>query len=113
MGASLIPISSKSIDKLVQKNRFFSFDVIPVGTYDKIPETATISVGAQWVIGTFVDKDLVYQITKTLWNRASRIILDNGHPKGKTITLRNALDGVAIPLHPGAERYSRHLKNRS
>ena len=29
------------------------------------------------------------------------------HAKGKDVTLATALSGMAIPLHPGAERYYR------
>ncbi|MBC7135534.1 MAG: immunogenic protein, partial [Oceanibaculum nanhaiense] len=32
-------------------------------------------------------------------------LLDNGHAKGKVIIEANALKGILIPLHPGAERY--------
>ena len=53
---------------------------------------------------------LVYGITKALWNDNTRTLLDNGHAKGKQITLDTALDGVlnlGVPLHPGAERFYR------
>jgi uncharacterized protein len=56
-----------------------------------------------------VDQDLVYGITKALWNPTARQLLDNGHAKGKSITLATALDGIAVPLHPGAERYYREV----
>jgi hypothetical protein len=49
--------------------------------------------------------DLVYGITKALWQDATRRLLDNGHPAGKAIRIDNALNGVAMPLHPGAARY--------
>jgi len=29
------------------------------------------------------------------------------HAKGKDVTLNTALDGVAIPLHPGAKKFYR------
>lgn len=35
----------------------------------------------------------------------ARRLLDVGHAKGKLVTLDMALDGIAIPLRPGAERY--------
>ena len=37
---------------------------------------------------------------------------DNGHAKGKVITVETALDGVAgigVPLHAGAERFYREM----
>jgi TRAP-type uncharacterized transport system substrate-binding protein len=59
------------------------------------------------VVGAEVDEDLVYGITKALWHHNARRLLDDGHAKGRSITLETALDGVGIPLHPGAERYYR------
>ncbi|HMA14122.1 MAG TPA: TAXI family TRAP transporter solute-binding subunit, partial [Kiloniellaceae bacterium] len=31
------------------------------------------------------------------------------HPKGSQIVLERALEGLGIPLHPGAERYYREI----
>jgi len=56
-----------------------------------------------------IDEELVYGITKALWHETARQLLDNGHPKGPAITLETALHGIAIPLHPGAERYYREV----
>ena len=53
-------------------------------------------------------EELVYGITKALWNDNTRKLLDNGHAKGKQITPDTALDGVlalGVPLHPGAEKF--------
>ena len=105
VGAELVPIDGTPAQAIMQKYGFFAPDVIPAGTYEGIGETKTISVGAQWVVGAKVDEDLVYQITKAVWNKSSRKLLDNGHAKGKAITLESALDGVGIPLHAGAERF--------
>ena len=35
----------------------------------------------------------------------TRRLLDSGHAKGKAIKLDTALHGIAIPLHPGAEKF--------
>jgi TRAP-type uncharacterized transport system substrate-binding protein len=59
------------------------------------------------VVGAEVDEELVYGITEALWHENARKLLDNGHAKGKAITLETALDGIGIPLHPGAERFYR------
>jgi len=61
------------------------------------------------VVGAEVDEELVYGITRALWHETARTLLDDGHAKGKAITLETALDGVGIPLHPGAERYYREV----
>jgi uncharacterized protein len=106
-GCDLVPVSGPEVDALIEKYGFFAKDLIPAGTYDGVPETMTISVGAQWVVGAGVDEKLVHDITKAMWNPKTRKLLDNGHAKGKAITLETALDGVGIPLHPGAEKFYR------
>ncbi len=109
VGAELVPINGPEADALVKKYGFFAKDVIPANTYEGIGETESISVGAQWVVSAKVDEDLVYQITKAMWNDKSRKLLDKGHAKGKAITVETALDGVGIPLHPGAEKYYKEI----
>ena len=49
--------------------------------------------------------DAEANITKALWNKESRKLMDVGHAKGKTITPETALSGVGVPLHPGAEKF--------
>jgi TRAP transporter TAXI family solute receptor len=109
LGCELVPIDGPQVDALLQEYPFFARDVIPAGTYPGVPETPTLSVGAQWVVGAEVDEELVYGITKALWHDNARILLDDGHAKGRVIRLETALDGVGIPLHPGAERYYREV----
>ena len=65
----------------------------------------TVAVGAQWFTSAKEDTDLIYKITKALWNKESRKLMDVGHAKGKTITPESALSGVGVPLHPGAEKF--------
>lgn len=105
VGGELVPIDGPEADAIIKKYRFFAKDTIPAGTYEGIGETQSLSVGAQWVVSAKVDDDLVYQITKAVWNEKSRQLLDKGHAKGRAITLETALDGVGIPLHPGAEKF--------
>jgi TRAP transporter TAXI family solute receptor len=87
--------------------KFFAKDTVPAGTYQGVGETPTISVNAQWVTSAKQPEDLVYKITKAVWNADSRKLLDAGHAKGKLITLQNATSGLGIPLHPGAEKFYR------
>lgn len=105
VGAELVPINGPEAEAVIKEYGFFAKNLIPAGTYEGIGETESISVGAQWVVSANVDQELVYKITKAVWNKKSRALLDKGHAKGKSITLETALDGVGIPLHPGAERY--------
>jgi TRAP transporter TAXI family solute receptor len=104
-GANLVPIDGPQADRLVARYRFFSRNHIPRGVYTDVPRIETISVGAQWIVSASTDAELVYQITKSLWHQNTRRILDSGHVKGKRILLQTALESLAVPLHPGAERF--------
>ena len=66
---------------------------------------ATISVAAQWITSADQDEELIYGITSALWNDSTRAQLDAGHAKGRDIVLDYALNGLGVPLHPGAERF--------
>lgn len=101
----LIPITGPKADKLREDYPFFSVDRIAAGTYFNVPATETLSVGAQWLVSADVPDDVVYGITRALWEPSTRRLLDNGHPKGRLININSALDGLAVPLHPGARRY--------
>ena len=101
----LVPIDGAGAKALTSKYGFFSQSPIPSGTYEGVDEVNTVAVGAQWFTSAKEDNELIYQITKALWNKESRKLMDVGHAKGKTITPETALSGVGVPLHPGAEKF--------
>ncbi|MFB2530956.1 TAXI family TRAP transporter solute-binding subunit [Paracoccus sp. p4-l81] len=103
---TLVPIPAEAAQAIIAKYPFFAADTVPAGTYNGVDaDTATIAVGAQWVTSADQPDDLIYGITQALWNDNTRKQLDAGHAKGKLITKEHALDGLGIPLHPGAERF--------
>jgi len=106
-GAGLVPIDGPEIDVLIAQYPFFSRDRIPAGVYVGVPPTPTLAVVAQWLVHERLDEQLAHDITEALWHPTHRAVLDAGHAKGRQITLETALDGLGIPLHPGAERFYR------
>lgn len=106
-GIELVPIEGAPAAEIIKKYPFFAADTVPANTYKGVGETKTLSVGAQWIVSADVPADLVYGIAKATWNAQTRAMLDAGHAKGKSVRQTNALDGVGIPLHPGAERFYR------
>jgi uncharacterized protein len=101
----LVPIAGAGADALTSAHGFFAQSEIPAGTYEGVDAVSTVSVGAQWYTSANEDEELIYNITKALWNDKSRRLLDVGHAKGKTITPASALNGIGVPLHAGAERF--------
>jgi len=104
---SLVPIDGAEAEELAARYPFFSEEAIPSGTYFNVPYTPTLSVGAQWLVGANLPEDDIYHITRALWHDNTRHLLDSGHPKGRLIRIETALEGLGVPLHPGAERYYR------
>ncbi len=105
---TLVPISGEAAKAITEEYGFFASNTVPGGTYEGVPDDVeTLAVGAQWVTSADQPEALIYEITKALWNDNTRKMLDNGHQKGKAITKESALDGIGIPLHPGAEKFYR------
>ena len=105
----LVPIDGSGAKALTSKYGFFSESPIPSGTYEGVDAVNTVAVGAQWFTSAKEDNDLIYKITKALWNKESRKLMDVGHAKGKTIRPDTALSGVGVPLHPGAEKFYKEV----
>ena len=105
----LVAVDGAPADHLVADYPFFAKSAIPAGVYNGIGATRTISIGAQLLVSADVDDDLVYGITRALWHKNTRRLLDGGHAKGREVRLETALVGIAIPLHRGAERYYREV----
>jgi TRAP transporter TAXI family solute receptor len=78
---------------------------IPAGTYAGVAATPTLGPTAQLLTLATAEADLIFAITKALWDPRNRKILDSGHPGGRSIQPATALIGLAAPLHPGAARY--------
>jgi uncharacterized protein len=104
---ALVPIAGPEAAALTKKYGFFSLDEIPSSAYRNVPATQTLSVNAVWVTTSKQPEGLIYNVTTALWHPTTRKLLDSGHAKGRSIRLETALQGLGIPLHPGAERYYR------
>ncbi len=104
-GIELVPLSGPQADALRKTNPYLAVDTIAAGTYKDVPAVQTMAMGAQWVTSAKADTETVYQITKALYGKAAQDTLAAGHAKGKFITKENAVKGVGIPFHPGAEKF--------
>ena len=108
MPMRLLPIEGEVLDSLKQDFDFYSRTVIPAGTYPGIDvDTLSLGFSALWVVNVDVDPDLVYAITRSLWHPATERLLASLDPIGKRVLLYRALDGLSVPLHPGAARFYR------
>ncbi len=104
-GVELLGVDGDAAAKLLASSKFFAADQIPDTAYKDVKGVKTVSVGAQWVTSAKVPADVVYEVTKAMWSDKTTAALSAGHAKGKEIKKANALTGIAIPLHPGAEKF--------
>jgi hypothetical protein len=104
----LIPVEDDVLDKMRESSTSYRRSVIPSGTYSGIAvEIPSIGFDALWIVSGDASDELIYAITKSLWNDATQRLLAARDPIGKQVRLEDALDGLSIPLHPGARRFYR------
>ncbi|MEK5040853.1 TAXI family TRAP transporter solute-binding subunit [Sporosarcina sp. FSL K6-3457] len=97
----VVPVEDAKADELIKKYPYYAKETIPAGTYGLTEDTPAVSVGAMLVIQNEVPEDLGYEITKAIYDNASKL----QHAKGKLIKAESGLDGIGIPVHPGAQKY--------
>jgi TRAP transporter TAXI family solute receptor len=104
----LVPITGGIATKLESEFSFYGPASIPAGSY-RNADTDTPSVGfyALWVVDVDADADLVHDITRSVWSDGAAQLFAGLEPVGKQIRLADALKGISLPLHPGAERFYR------
>ena len=110
-GMDLYSFTAEEVARANKRVPYYIPSVIPAGTYPGVQyEVKTVAVSGILATNANQPEELIYGITKALWSKTARKLLDNGHAKGKVITLETALDGIegiGVPLHPGAERFYR------
>lgn len=80
--------------------------VIPANTYQgQTADVPTAAVGNFLVTHAGVPDEVVYQMTKLTYENLDR--LANAHAAAKGIKVEDAIKGMPLPLHPGAEKYFR------
>ncbi len=82
--------------------------VIPANTY--IGQTADVPTAAIpnfLVTHAGVPEDVVYRMTKAMYDNLDTLYA--AHNAARAIKRENALKGMPVPLHPGAERYYREV----
>jgi TRAP transporter TAXI family solute receptor len=101
---SLISVGASAIEALVQKYPFYTIDEIPANTYkNQDREVVVPAVMAMLVARSSLPEDLVYRFTKAVFDNLPQF--HSAHAAARNLTLQTALVGMALPLHPGAERF--------
>jgi uncharacterized protein len=100
----VIPVSKDIADRLIAKYPFYVRVKIPKDTYSKqTVDVDTVTVKSILVASASLDETVVYNATKAIFSNLERLV--QAHAQGKNILRATALEGLPIPVHPGAERF--------
>lgn len=97
----IVPIEADKADELIEKYPYYAKEAVPSGTYKLDSEVPTVAVLAMLVVKADLSEDLVYDITKSIFENLDQVT----HAKAKQIKAENALNGVGIEVHAGAQKY--------
>ena len=107
-GMKLIPIEDEVADKIIESSPYFYKTTIPAGAYQGVDyDTPTIARRSALMARPDQDEELIYRLVKTIAEHNEE--LKGYHDQAGDLNLDNALDGLCVPLHPGAERYYKEV----
>ena len=94
--------------ELIKKYPFYSRHRLPAGSYrNQADDITTVAVKAALIASNSVPEDMVYTLTKALFENKARI--EAAHPKGKELSTAYAVEGISVPFHPGSVKYYREI----
>ncbi|MEK5230507.1 TAXI family TRAP transporter solute-binding subunit [Lysinibacillus sp. FSL K6-0232] len=98
---NIIGVDAGKADELIAKYPYYAKDTIKAGTYGLANDVETVSVLAMLAVNKDLPEEIVYSMTKAIYDNPDKI----SHPKGEFIKAETGLDGISIDVHPGAQKY--------
>jgi TRAP transporter TAXI family solute receptor len=98
----VVPIDGEGAAALIARYPFYAATMIGDDVYN-VPGAGTVAMLATLVCTEDMSEDLVYNITKNLFESKEDLIA--GHARGNDIDLEKAKSGVTVDFHPGALKY--------
>ncbi len=105
---NIIPLTGVGIDRLLDKYSYYADSVISGSDYPNkaLPgDVRTIGVKATLVSSARVDAEIVYAVTKEVFENFHDF--KKLHPAFSTLTKKDMLKGLSAPVHKGALKYYR------
>jgi TRAP transporter TAXI family solute receptor len=106
---TLVPIEGSAASALKAKYPFYVADRIPAGAYTgQSGDVSTVAAKSMLAVNANIDANLVYNFLVAIFSNRDRLAA--AHARGADIKLATALEGMSIPLHPGAEMFYRDAR---
>lgn len=104
----LLDFSDEKIAELNKLNPAYFKFVIPANTYPNQPNPVTTFAVANYIFcRKDLPADLVYKFVKTIYENQPDLVAV--HKAASGIQKENAVNGLTVPLHPGAEKYFKEI----
>lgn len=98
----LLTLDAEQDAALKGKYPFYIDVTIPAGTYTGLTEDVVVpAITATLIVSKDLDEDLVYNLTKILFEKSGDIT----HDKARELNPEFAVQGIPCPIHPGAVKY--------
>lgn len=103
----ILSIDEDTVLKILEDFPYYSYVAIPADVYGTDSEINTIYVSNMIVCSANLSEDLVYNITKALFENLDKI--KEANPAARALTLEGAAAGCPIDIHPGAIKYYKEV----
>jgi TRAP transporter TAXI family solute receptor len=102
----VLEFTDEQLNTIRKNYPIWTREIIPAGTYPgQKADIKTIAQPNLLVVREDVPEDVVYLVTKTIYENLP--FLHNIHKATKAMSLKDAIKGLPVPLHPGALKYYR------
>lgn len=104
----ILPVPAEVAKKVNELNSAYASGIIPKGSYKgQDTDIPTVQPMSMWVAKKDVSEDVVYRITKAIAENLKD--LGEMQPSFKRMNKDMFLEGIPIPLHPGALKYYKEI----
>lgn len=105
---NILGIDDAHAEKLIAKYPFYTKFNVPGGAYKGVNnDVQTVAVVATYIVSDDLSEDLVYKMTKALFENKEEIA--KAHAKGAELDPEYSVSGISIPIHPGALKYYKEI----
>jgi TRAP transporter TAXI family solute receptor len=105
-----VPVTGPCIDELVAKWPFYAKAYVPIKHYPMASNKEnvdTFAVKATFVTSAKVPDDIVYAVTKEIFDNLEDF--KKLHPAYEVLTRKTMLEALSAPIHPGAMKYYKEV----
>jgi hypothetical protein len=109
--AVLMDLATPAVESgFLEAYPFYAVGEIPSSVYRGIEAPVrTVLMGTYWIVSERVSEDIVYDMVREAYSPEGSAFMQEVFQPLKDMIADQALQGLTVPLHAGAERYWREL----